>query len=284
MSLIPSTEAEGFMEEFKNHDPNKDGILEWDDDTYFADTKYVTNTHLKKINEGGPQHLKAYHELGGKTSKAFTFGSAVHCIVLEPDMFEARFYAVDDSEICEEIGGKRPTTTKAYKEWIGEILINNANRERLTMEEMDRVFAIRDKLTSIPNVVQLLSQTKNEIVYQNTLLGVKCKSKLDATKVGKYVVDLKTMADAVTEQSFLKAMRKYSYDQQGAFYKDVANIDKFYFIAVEKTYPFTVGIFELGEDSYISGKEKYEYALEQFKYHFVENESEIDNHFIQGII
>ena len=31
-------------------------------------------------------------------------------------------------------------------------------------------------------------------------------------------------------------------------------------------------------------KEKYEYALEQFKYHFVENESNIDNNFIQGII
>lgn len=284
MNMIPSNEAKEFMKELINHDPNQDGVLDWDDDKYFADTDYVTNTHLKKINEGGPQHLKAYYELGGTESKAFTFGSAVHCVVLEPDMFEARFYAVDDSEIIAEIGGKRPTSTKQYKEWLNEILINNANRERLTMEEMDRVFAIRDKLMSIPNVVQLLDQTKKEIVYQNTLLGVKCKSKLDATNTGKYVIDLKTMSDAVTERSFIKTMRKYSYDQQAAFYKDVANIDKFYFIAVEKTYPFTVGIFELGEDSYISGKEKYENALNQFKYHFVENKSEIDNHFIQGII
>ena len=282
--MIPSNEAEDFMKELKNHDPNKDGILEWDDDMYFADTDYVTNTHLKKINEGGPQHLKAYREFGGKTTAAFTFGSAVHCVVLEPDMFEARFYAIDDSEKLLEIGGKRPTSTNAYKEWIKEIEINNADKERLTLEEMDRVFAIRDKLMSIPNVVQLLKETKNEIVYQNTLLGVKCKSKLDATKVGKYVVDLKTMSDAVTEYSFIRAMKKYGYDQQGAFYKDVANIDKFYFIAVEKTYPFTVGIFELGEDSYIAGKAKYEYALEQFKFHFVENEDEIDNHFIQGIV
>ena len=54
----------------------------------------------------------------------------------------------------------------------------------------------------------------------------------------------------------------------------------------DTNHPFLLdnSIFELGEDSYISGKEKYEYALEQFKYHFVENESNIDNHFIQGII
>ncbi len=289
--MIPSNEAEEFMNELSNHDPNQDGVLDWDDEQYFADKKYVTNSHLKKLNEGGPQHLKAYHEFGQKETEAMKFGSAFHCLILEPDAFDGRYFAIDDSEKCVEVSGegwkaagKKPRSTKAYKEWIADILINNADKILLSMDEMETLYAMQQKLNACPNAVQLLKNTLRERVYQRTIDGVPCKCKGDAVNTGNYVVDLKTMSDAVTEKSVLKAIYKYGYDQAGAFYKDVIGLDQFYFIFVEKTYPYTIGIFELGESTYEQGKEKYKQALKQYKYHFVEHKDEIDNHFIQGII
>ena len=43
--------------------------------------------------------------------------------------------------------------------------------------------------------------------------------------------------------------RKYAYDLQAVFYADLLNIpaDQFYFVAVEKEYPFTAQIFGLSD-------------------------------------
>lgn len=284
MSLIPSSEAEGFLDELKKHDPNAANILDWDDEKYFDDKKYTTNSHLKILRKGGPQHLKAYLKFGQETKKAFEFGSALHCLILEPDMFEARYFAIDDTEKCIEIGGARPRTTKVYKEWHEEIMINNANRTVLSLEDMTTLEAMEKKLKSLPAVMQLFQNTRNEIVYQKTINGVKCKCKGDAVKSTQYCADLKSMSDAATEDNFKKALYKYGYDQQGAFYKDILGVDTFYFVAIEKKYPYTVGVFELSEDTYQTGKEKYEYALEQFKHHFVKHEKEIDGHFVKALI
>lgn len=289
--MIESDEAGEFMKEVREHDPNQSGVLDWDDEQYFADKSYVTNSHLKKLNEGGPQNLKAYFEFGQKETEAMKFGSAFHCLVLEPDEFDSRYYSVDDSVKCAEISGKdwkttgkKPRSTKAYKEWIKDILDDNKDRIQLSLDDMDLLYAMQQKLMACPNAVQLLKNTLRERVYQNTLLGVPVKCKGDAVNTGNYLVDLKTMSDHVTEATARSAMYKYRYDQAGAFYRDVVGLDQFYFIFVSKLYPHTVGIFELGDRAYEEGKEKYEAGLKHYKYYFVEHKDEIDKHFIQGII
>jgi exodeoxyribonuclease VIII len=152
------------------------------------------------------------------------------------------------------------------------------------MDEMDTLMTMQAKLMSIPNVVQLLKDTKREVVYVTEMHGVKVKCKADAIKPTKYVADIKTMSDPVTEQNVMKAIRKYGYDQQGAFYTDICGVEKFYFICIEKKYPFSVGILELGEESYKAGKFKYLESLELYKYHFQQHPNKIDDYFIQGII
>lgn len=51
---------------------------------------------------------------------AMIYGSMVHCLVLEPGDFLYRYYPLDDSDICEQIGGAKPRSTKAYKLWKAE--------------------------------------------------------------------------------------------------------------------------------------------------------------------
>ena len=57
------------------------------------------------------------------SSKAFDIGSAFHCMVLEPEEFSNRYFVVNDEEICDEIGGKKPRMTKKYKEWYQKLYV-----------------------------------------------------------------------------------------------------------------------------------------------------------------
>jgi exodeoxyribonuclease VIII len=282
--MIPSDEAKDFMKAHKKHDPAAANKLDWDDDQYFADKVYITNSQLKMLQNGGPQHLKAYRKHGQEEKKAFNFGHAVHCLVLEPDAFEGRFYAIDDREICEEIGGAKPRATTKYKEWKAEIKINNASKTLLELNEMNAIYGMVKKLNSLPGVKQLFENTQNESVYWKTIDGVKCKIKVDAKKSDKYMVDLKTMKDPVTVANFAKEMRTRGYDHQGAFYRDISGVDQFLFVAIEKSYPYTIGVFELSEDSYEKGKEKYKRNLDAYRAHFLSKKDNIDSYFVKSLI
>jgi hypothetical protein len=51
---------------------------------------------------------------------AMKFGSMLHTLVLEPHLFDERYFTFDDFDKCEELragGAKSPRATKVYKEW-----------------------------------------------------------------------------------------------------------------------------------------------------------------------
>jgi hypothetical protein len=283
--LIPSTEAEGFLEHQKNYDKNEGNIIDKDDAWYYADKKHVSNTHLGKILSGGPQTLKAYYERGQKDTEAFLFGRAAHCLLLEPDAFNNRFYAVDDTEKCLEIGGKVPRNTKIYKEWMAGIMEENKHRHRLSLEDITAITDMVDKAMSYKQVREMVeSAHKREVIYQKKLLNVDCKIKVDAINPSNFILDYKTSREAATLFNFQKSVRSYHYDRQGAFYRDVAGVDSFWFLVQEKTYPYTVCLAELCPDSYEQGQKKYQLGLEMYINHFIKNPKKIDSFLEMGSV
>jgi len=283
--LIPSDEAKDFVEHQANYDKNAGSIIEKSDEWYYGDTKFVSNTHLGKILKGGPQTLKAYYERGQKETDAFIFGRAAHCLLLEKEAFNGRFYAVDDTEKCKEIGGKVPRMTNKYKEWMAEIVEENKHRQRLTLEDMHTITNMVDKAMSYKQVRELVeSANKREVIYQKNLLQVPCKIKVDAINPSNFILDYKTSKDPATLFNFSKTVRNYSYDRQGAFYRDVAGVDSFWFLVQEKTYPYTVCLAEMSPDTYEEGQKKYQLGLEMYKEHFIGKPKEIDNYLEMGSI
>jgi hypothetical protein len=283
--MIPSNEAEDFMKMQETYDKNEGNIIDKDDDWYYADKKFVSNSQLGQILRGGPQTLKAYYERGSKDTAAFTFGRAAHCLLLEPEAFDSRYYAIDDTEKCEEIGGARPRTTKKYKEWLEPILEDNKHRDLLSLDDMQTLQDMVDKARSYPQVRDLIdSANKREVIYQKTLLGVPCKIKVDAINTGNFILDYKTSKDPATLFNFAKTVRNYHYDRQGAFYCDVAGVDSFWFLVQEKTYPYTVCLAELSSDSLEEGRRKYQLGLEMYKNHFIDNPDKIDSFLEMGSV
>lgn len=283
--IVSSDENEDFMKYVKNYDKNKSNIIEKDDKWYYADKKFVSNTQLGQILRGGPQTLKAYYQRGQKDTDAFIFGRAAHCLLLEPQEFDSRYYAIDDTEKCEEIGGARPRTTKKYKEWIEPLMEKNKHRALLSLDDMQTLQDMVDKARSYPQVRNLIdSAKKREVIYQKTLLGVPCKIKVDAINTNNFILDYKTSKDPATLFNFKKSLRNYHYDRQGAFYCDVAGVDSFWFLVQEKTYPYTVCLAELSPDSKEEGRKKYQLGLEMYRKHFIENPDKIDSFLEMGSV
>lgn len=291
--LIPSTEAEDFMKFQKSFDPNEKGIIDKDDDWYYSDKKFVTNSQLKHLIDGGPQHLKAYYEKKKNEDKPeLIFGRAQHCLLFEPEAFNGRFYTIDDTDVCIEASGKdwkeqnkSPRATKIYKEWLSGILAENSHRALLSMEDYTSINNMIDKLISHNQIREMIeSCTKRETIYSNRLENVDVKCKVDAINPGNFIIDYKSTKDPATLYKFKYVMKNYNYDRQAAFYGDITKTKPFWFIVQEKTYPYTVCLAELSGESRDEGTIKYRFGLEMYKKHFIENPKEIDSYFEIGSV
>ena len=262
-------------------DANMKNILEVNDEWYYNDTTMVTNSHLKILNEGGPEALENYYKYGSEDNPAFAFGRAFHMFILEPHLFNENYWILDDTDICKEIGGKRPSATKKYKEWLEEVSQDNLGKEVISLNDLKRLEQMSDKLYSIPQVKILLQDTQREVVYKRNINGVDCKGKLDAVKPNNLIIDLKTTSKCPSPNQFARDFYNYNYDQQLAFYSALADVPEACVIAIQKVKPYTVGVYMISKESMDSGTRKYELALDLYKDQYRGN-LDIDKFYYQG--
>ena len=283
--IVASSDHKDFVEHQKTFDPNGKNIIDQDDLWYYADKKFVTNSHLGQIIKGGPQTLKAYYERGQEDNEAFAFGRAAHCLLLEPDAFNGRYYSIDDTDICAEASGKdwkkagkKPKATKIYKEWLFKIKADNSHRDLLSIEDYSSIVNMVDKAMGYKQVREMVeAASKREAIYHREIEGVNCKIKVDSINPGNFILDYKTSKDPATINNFRKTFNNFNYDRQGAFYKKVGGVDSFWFLVQEKTYPYTVCMVEMSPPSTEIGTTKYNYGLKLYKDHFLGNPKGIDS-------
>lgn len=279
--LYPSNKLNEEEKEIINTDASIKNILQVNDEWYYNDTTKVSNSHLKILLEGGPEALENYYKYGSEDNPAFAFGRAFHMFILEPHLFTKNYWILDDTEICKEIGGKRPSATKKYKEWLEQVSQDNLGKEMISFNDVNRLEEMKSKLYSIPQVVTLLKDTQREVVYNRSINGVDCKGKLDAVKPNHLIIDLKTTSKCPSPEQFSRDFRNYSYDQQMAFYSALADVPEACIIAIQKVKPYTVGVYMVSKESMEQGTQKYEYALELYKDQFRGN-LDIDKFYYQG--
>ena len=197
----------------------------------------VSATMLKSMAKGW-RTFEAEHitrEAERKESQAFVIGSAVHAALLERDAFAERY------AICpQECSDRR---TKAYKEWAAEV----TDREILTQADAALIAAIENKCFDNQSVRQLLEApggVEIEFFWRCKTTDVDCRAKADKVLAGGVVLDVKTTDDARPE-AFARTVGMYRYDLQAVHYMDATGATTFIFLAVEKTAPFRVRLYEL---------------------------------------
>ena len=224
---------------------------------YYNDTEYVSNSMLNAISVS-PEYFRFRQDNPQPATAPMKLGSAIHMNVLQPEEFN-KHYAVSP---------KFDKRTKVGKEAYAEFSKKHMFKDVISESDYHIIEQITMKLMKDKMVKSLLQQGEPEKIIQwhNEHYNVNCKGMLDYYREGAdMIIDLKTTQDA-SYNGFMRSVKKYKYHKQAAFYLDAVKAQRFFIIAVEKTPPFTINVFELGDDMIQEGREMYNHELEVYKY------------------
>jgi exodeoxyribonuclease VIII len=228
-----------------------------DDESYFADSMYVTNSMLKQLMTGSTMKLEHYLNMEHKESESLLVGSAFHCYLLEPDDFDKRYVYAP----------KIDKRTKAGKEMYAEFLKKIGNRKAIPAHYEFVFECMHDNITRNVNANHLIQEAEGRETihfWEDVKTGLKCKGKVDIE--GKdYLVDIKTTSKGADHESFNKFVNDYKITQQAAFYLNGTQKKDFYFIMVELKAPFGVGIYKMSEQAIEFGNKQIDSTIELYK-------------------
>lgn len=256
-----------------------------DDKVYYADKTHVTCSMLKHLLKS-PAHLKSYLDNPPESTPAMVFGSAFHCMVLEPDNFNDRFYILDTDLRPEK---EKTMTSKINKTWKLEEIEHAKIQEKqiITILDLNKIDSMCESLFAHKDVVGILNQSKKETAitwdWNEGLSKIKCKGKLDLQSFD-FIADIKTTASFGGLEKFRYDCKNYNYDMQAAFYCDALGLDQFKFIVIGKDYPFSVGVFDVSHEFLEAGRRKYQYALELYEKYFLSCTENIDSYIEKGTL
>jgi len=203
---------------------------------------------LEAFVKGTPAHAREAMIHPAEATPDLAFGHAFHVFVLEPERFPY-LYAVPPK--CDR-------RTKVGKEIWSAFEADNPGRTLISREELDTFLAMRQSVMAHPAAAELLNGTRgaNEltVLWRDAETGLLCKARLD--RVAAYgewpwVVDLKTTRDAGA-RSFGRDVANYGYHRQLSWYREgLATVRpgprRAGIVAVEKTPPYCVAVYELEE-------------------------------------
>jgi hypothetical protein len=231
---------------------------------YHALKDYISSSFVKSV----AKHSIAKALQPIEPSQALLFGDAMHTYFEDSQEFHKRFKVFKDSEIIAKILERRPditspTMTKDYKTYkkdfecsLGENQVAISEDDMYTIQYMYQSMTNNDAVKEIYNMYEP-SESWDEYSFlteEEDLHGLKYRVRPDRLLVRNEepmaILDWKSCRDA-SEKSFRSDFWKYRYDLQAAFYCDVMGIlvDDFYFVAIEKQYPFNTAVYGLNPET-----------------------------------
>jgi hypothetical protein len=223
-----------------------------DENTYHAASKsgdVMSSGMLKRFRQC-PYAYREYilGHVQEQDKAAYRFGRAVHKIVLEGIPAFNKAYAISNA-INPKTGKSYGFGTKAHDEWM---TANGLDRDHvITDEESNALIAMANAVKRHDEAKRLLSFGWPELVIRLDMGGVLCQIRMDWFTHNNFhdnaIIDLKTTEDMTWFES---DARRYGYTNQLAFYRDVFQAQTgepvmIKVIALEKKFPFRVGLWEL---------------------------------------
>lgn len=193
-----------------------------------------------KLMADSPLEFHYHRDVPRADTPHFALGRACHCLILEPDEFAGRFGVYDAAF------DKRH---KAFQEWLAE----NPGKTPLKQKAWDDAHYAAEAVRKHPEASAVLRGGRYEetITWTDEATGVACKARLD------YVCptglrELKTTTD-IREEAFSKDATNMLYYGQLAWYDNGARASRAIgadaelplVIAIEKTAPYDVGVYEV---------------------------------------
>jgi hypothetical protein len=244
----------------------QDEILElMEDDGFYYDylgKAALSSSSIKLLNDS-PKKYKYVTKYGSPESQGLRDGWLFHTAILEPDVFESQIFVDVQSK-----------NTKAYK------LAKEEHGKVFTMKEKNDAERLADAFLRNEHALQMITNCEFEVPAIGMIHGYPFRGKADV--YDRYrICDLKTTSDL---KAFPFSSRKWGYDIQVYIYCQLFNMDwrNFKFIAVDKG-SLDIGIYDVSEEFYNSGKDKTLKAIETYETFFI-NGADLDTYCIKGIL
>jgi exodeoxyribonuclease VIII len=220
---------------------------------YHADPA-ISASQLKEISRSPYHYWSRYldpNRVAMVPTSAMRFGSLAHCAVLEPDELSKRYQLAPDRRTKE---GKAAVTEMAA-----------AGIEAVSETDLAQALQIADAVRSNSTAALLLSNgaAEQSFWFDDIATGMRCKCRPDWFD-GTTIVDLKTCQDA-SPTGFAKAVANFGYQIQAAHYLAGTLATRFIFVAVEKTAPYAIGVYELDTEALVHGSIARHNALQRIQ-------------------
>lgn len=233
-----------------------------DDEVYYSDRDYLSNSSLKLMKESPKKFwLWKNRKWSQPDNAAFNVGRALH----------ARFLEDKENYIAWDGQRRGAEYTKFTKENKDIIVLTQS--EKKLVDDMYKSLNFLDDVKELmtdafkPEVPAVMSWFVGEEGHE-----VRFKGKADAIveKNGRrYIVDLKTTKDDLGKWA---NQAKWNYAQQAYLYKELFQLDEFYFLVVQKSFPYDVGIFEVSDSFFGRGEMEFNDSLNMYKRLFIDGE------------
>ena len=167
--------------------------------------------------------------------KAFSIGSILHQIILEPELAEAEDYVFLTPAPIRHL-------LAARKAAFGNLFLKRVLEDERT--EVEQVFTWTDPETKLP------CKAKVDIAYRDA--------------AGLHVIDLKSTG-AKDWETFLRDCERYEYARQAAFYLDGTGAESFTIYGIQKRAPYGVFRKRYGVRELERGRRMYGFILGRVK-------------------
>lgn len=248
----------------------------------------ISKSGLDLINQS-PAHYITSKRNPKPSTPAMILGTALHCLVLEPEEFDKQYIKSPESAPSRptktQLNAKKPSAATVaaiefWRQWDEEnkektVLTGNKEGDDPFWKpgDWDTIHRMRDAIDSHPFASILLdhSQGKAEqsVYWVDNETKKLCRCRPDfINDAHNLAIDLKSTEDA-SYSEFARSCAKYRYHVQDPFYRDGLKavnrkVDGFIFVAVEKTPPYGVAVYQLDPESVRVGRAQYQKNLEVY--------------------
>ena len=201
-------------------------------------------THTKKYGKDNPPKI---------TTPAMKFGSMIHKFILEHSDFNKCYGLLDD---------KRSKVGKAKA-----LVMQEQGVQTYTSAELDTLIGIEQSIYKNDFCGEILNKSSGKAEqsfwWTHMETGLPCKARCDYV-VDDMVIDLKTTGEGgANPDKFTRSIVNFHYHLQAAHYLQATGAKRFVFIAVEKVFPYSVGIYQLSQNFIEKGYELQEQTLQE---------------------
>lgn len=196
---------------------------------------------------------------------AMNFGSALHCAVLEPDLFPEKYGSLDyDLKPNKEADFRNSENKKWKAEKEAELIASG--KEIISIADYNKLMEMQEALyrnRQSGKLLMSLTETEKELDFK--AFGFKWRGKMDGkSDDSKIILDLKKVTDANPERQKFAYFYEL-YHAQLAIYRAAAGLDDYRCFNIFIDDNLQVGVVEYSEATLQKGLKHLKYLCTEFK-------------------